>query len=97
MRREKEILDRTDSVQPLQQIDVLYLFACRVCWLGFGGEEAYRELLLVSECGDPDSRLVAEAFLADMQHNAAADRLNSALPEKGATTMRTASKAVAVG
>ena len=48
-------------------MDALYLFACRVRCLRFGDRGAYRELLSALEHGEPDARLVAETFVAEIR------------------------------
>lgn len=47
--------------------DPLYLFACRVRCLRLGDLHAHEELKRAARHSDPDTRLVAEVFLAEIQ------------------------------
>ena len=47
--------------------DPLYLFVCRVRCLRLGDFHAFEELKRAALHSDPDTRLVAEVFLAEIQ------------------------------
>lgn len=64
----------TDSTQCVTEIpDPLYLFLCRVRCLRLGDPHAYEVLKRAASHANPDTRLVAEVFLAEIQAMQAED------------------------
>ena len=67
-----QTLDWSNLVKRGRLMDALYLFACRLNWLRYGDLRALESLRAAAECSDPDLRFIANAFLLECVHPAAA-------------------------